>query len=487
MQKKITHHFRKLLLPLVLLFTLTLLISGPTAGSTYARSVQKPLAQEQTSVYLPLVSMFTPKCSKLAPTVFGTQMYGDTSKNSPYHTDLLASQTTWIRSEISWAATESVNTTPENYSWASNDLALAAAKDGCFHLIGTMVAAPSWAASVAKGPIDKTPISDFAEFMGALAERYDGDGTNDAPGAPVVNHWELYNEPDARADRPDQASWAKVGAKYAEMLKAVYPAIKAANPDAQVLMGGIAFDFFEDQGGTFVRSFINEVLQAGGGNYFDIMNFHFYPAFGENWTKSGGTGLPEKTQTIRRILNDYGITKPLMITEMGWHNNNEPTQPSDDETQARYLVELFVQSLASNVQMATWWPFVDIEGYQFEMGLVTYSNPHVRKPIFSVHVLLTQQLSSATFVRVWNRAETGADDLEVYEFNDVAQNRKLLVAWVRPIKTTNTRTLTISAGNAQVRDIYGAVNTVTDATDGSSDGKLKIKVGGRPFYIEISK
>ena len=176
-----------------------------------------------------------------------------------------------------------------------------------------------------------------------------------------------------------------------------------------------------------------------------------------------------------------------MITEMGWHNNNEPTQPSDDETQARYLVELFVQSLASNIQMAIWWPFVDIEGYQFEMGLVTYATPPVRKPVFPVHVFLTQQLRTAVFVRTWGRDETGADNLEVYEFNDPVQNRKLLVAWVRPIKSTATHKLTVPAGTAQVRDIYGATSTVADATDGSSDGKLSITVGGRPIYIEVSK
>ncbi len=483
MKNQPTFQFRQLLLALALFIVFTV----PSAESTHAYSLRKPLAQEQTAVYLPLVSNVAPKCTKLTATVFGTQMYGDTSKNSPYHADLVASQTAWIRSEISWLNIEPVNTTPENYNWSSVDLALAAAKDGCFNLIATQVYAPSWAATSPAGPIDKTPLTDFAEFMGAVVERFDGDGKADAPGSPVVSHWEMYNEPDATPILPDQPSWAKAGAKYAEMLKAIYPAVKAANPNAQVLMGGIAFDLFEDQGGTFVRSFINEVLQAGGGDYFDIMNFHCYPAFAKNWTQNGGTGLPEKTQTMRRILNDYKVTKPFMITEMGWHNNNAPTQPSDNETQARYVVELFVQSLASNIQMAIWWPFVDIEGYQFEMGLVTYSTPHVRKPVFPVHVLLTQQLRTATFVKTWSRSETGADDLEVHEFNDSVQNRTLIVAWVRPINTTATHKLSIAAGTAQVRDIYGAVSTVTDAADGSSDGKINVTVGGRPLNIEVTK
>ena len=36
--------------------------------------------------------------------------------------------------------------------------------------------------------------------------------------------------------------WGNDGDKYAAMLKAVYPAIKAANPNAKVVLGGIAYE-----------------------------------------------------------------------------------------------------------------------------------------------------------------------------------------------------------------------------------------------------
>ena len=74
MKNQPTFQFRQLLLALALFIVFTV----PSAESTHAYSLRKPLAQEQTAVYLPLVSNVAPKCTKLTATVFGTQMYGDT-------------------------------------------------------------------------------------------------------------------------------------------------------------------------------------------------------------------------------------------------------------------------------------------------------------------------------------------------------------------------------------------------------------------------
>ncbi len=131
-----------------------------------------------------------------------------------------------------------------------------------------------------------------------LAERYDGDRVNDAPGSPIITYFEMYNEPDGNS-LPEVRRWGHYGARYAQMLAAIYPAIKTANPNAKVLLGGIAYDGFEDKGGQFVRSFLDDVLNAGGGDYFDIMNFHAYPAFRGSWTPGKGSGLLEKANAIR--------------------------------------------------------------------------------------------------------------------------------------------------------------------------------------------
>ena len=52
---------------------------------------------------------------------------------------------------------------------------------------------PAWAATSPSGPVDKAPLSELAEYLAAAVERYDGDGFQDAPGAPEVHYFELYN------------------------------------------------------------------------------------------------------------------------------------------------------------------------------------------------------------------------------------------------------------------------------------------------------
>ncbi|MGC9320613.1 MAG: hypothetical protein ACP5KN_21450, partial [Armatimonadota bacterium] len=88
----------------------------------------------------------------------------------------------WIRLPIPWAAIEPSNTTPEAYNWSGLDASVSNAKDRGFQLILTLTGQPSWAAVYPQGPV--TDTEDIEEFLGAVVERYDGDGTADAPGSP---------------------------------------------------------------------------------------------------------------------------------------------------------------------------------------------------------------------------------------------------------------------------------------------------------------
>jgi hypothetical protein len=249
----------------------------------------------------------------------GFQVYGGANFGSPYYKDLIESGASWVRLGISWSAVEPENTTPANYSWSHTDTVAKLASEQCWPVIFMLSGNPGWASTLPEGPLDKTSLDELEEFMGALAERYDGDGIDDAPGSPIVLYFEMYNEPDAGASGANER-WGLYGDLYASMLKAVYPAVKQANPKAQVVFGGIAFDFFTDspQPGPFVRHFFDDVLDSGGGAYFDVMNYHFYPLFGWNWTKQypkDGPGLVEKAEAVRAVMRKYNVDKPLIITE----------------------------------------------------------------------------------------------------------------------------------------------------------------------------
>ena len=134
----------------------------------------------------------------------------------------------------------------------------------------------------------------FAKFMGDMVKRF-----------PRVKFWELWNEMDAGFTDLFGAE-AKVpmrerGRMYAEMLKVTYPAIKSANSNTWVLMGGM----------TDWSEFPRGVYEAGGAAHFDFMNLHTY-------------GVPVVYAFVGRGFALYSVMKefhdegrPLWNTEFG--------------------------------------------------------------------------------------------------------------------------------------------------------------------------
>lgn len=477
----------------VALAALALLISLARAQALPSADVARISGQVAVSetltntVMLPYVPNY--HCSYdlgYAKNHFGVQMYGSHNESSPYFCDLVASGATWVRNEISWGSVEPTDESPPVYRWNYTDAVFAPARLSGFNMIATINGNPSWAATYGRGPIDKAPLSRFADFAGALAERYDGDGVDDAPGSPIVEYFELYNEPDAGNLARDKR-WGNYGKEYAEMLAAVYPAIKNANPNAKVLLGGIAYDWFEENNGPYVRTFLDTVLANGGGNFFDIMNFHQYPPFAASWGAPNGPGLLEKTNAVRAKLTEFGFgDKPLVITESGAHSNDAVGLPLTPELQARYVTMLYTQVMAGNVDFMIWFMFYDpAAAYPYKNGLLTEATGNtrpIRKLSFDAYRTAVDLLTGATFVRQWTAAETGAPDLLAYQFTSKA-GAPFHVAWFGPITRTDAAPLRVAGSSAIVRDIYGAMRSVADADDGVTDGVITLQIGAQPAYI----
>ena len=472
------------------LFSLVLWGSAPSVGAQSVSvdpsgSSNSPLvipnSPEVTHrVFLPLAAK--PSDPPPPPVIFGVQIYSDLS--SPGAALPLATQAhvSWVRWHVLWAAIEPSNTTPANYNYYTDSAVLAAQKAG-LRLIITIDSAPPWAATIANGRIDKTDISEFAQFMGALVERYDGDGRQDAPGSPVVDYWEFYNEPDggyASSAQSGAAYWGPFGAEYAQMLCAVYPVMKAASPRAQIALGGIAHDWFTDEGGPFVRRFLDDVLDAGGGNCLDAMNFHYYPAFHLTWDPYG-SGLAGKANYLRSKLAPHGLANlPMIVTEAGWHSNDYSQFPSTPEIQAGYVVKLFVQSLASDVRVMMWWTWSDkeISGFWGANGLLDLNLQ--KKLAYHAYQTAASQLGNAAFQRILSPGVVHDDgSIQAYLF---LRGNPLYVLWSTE---PHPESVSLPGSSARVTDYVGnLVAQVADGDDGQSDGRVRVTVGADPRYVE---
>lgn len=413
--------------------------------------------------------------------LFGMQVYGSTEQNSTYYPYLINSQTSWVRSNVFWLHVEPENRDPANFSWAGTDDAIAAARadNGGLHLIVTIGVIPEWARlnpEWVDGPIHPDALGEFAEFVQAVVERYDGDGYLDAPGSPIVRHWELINEPDAGQNR-----WGYYGAEYAEMLRTVYPVIKQADPAAQVVFGGIAYDYFESQGGTFVESFFDDVLAAGGGAYFDIMNFHMYPLFAPNWGHDS-TGMKGKADILRAKLAAYGYHKPFVITEAGWHNSTDAVPPSNNNEQVDRLVQLVAHSFATDIKVMIWWMLYDPGDFLPNYGLVTRGSTPTPKDAYTAYRAAVALLNNAQFVRTLPPTETGTTLMEAHQFR--TDTGSLYIAWLNPYGTTETRPLSIPTASLTILDGMG--NLIGTAVDSDNDGYVTVTITTRPVYIQVN-
>jgi hypothetical protein len=274
--------------------------------------------------------------------IFGAQFMGNTSALG--QAQVLGVY--WIRTYLGWDNIEPLDTDPPTYNWGYYDAFLSSLATSDREVIVTIFHNPGWAATNMDGPIDKPGgLAAFGQFVGALVERYDGDGVDDAPGSPQIRYWEFYNEPDA-ADR-----WAGHGADYAAMLKTVYPAAHAADPTAQVVFGGLAYDWWLPEcppGTCWDQDFLSTVINNASGSqypYFDVLNYHFYNRLAGKWNP------PNVVGKLKHLLSNQvpvGLrTMPVLVTEYGEPFSGESQTPAySHQIASRYAVQGTTQLLA---------------------------------------------------------------------------------------------------------------------------------------------
>jgi hypothetical protein len=318
-----------------------------------------------------------------------------------------------------------------------------------------------------------------------MAERYDCDGNEDAPGHPCVNYWSFYAEPDNgdlwRAEKQGKGYWGHDGAGYAEMLSLVSPAIHAANPQARVLIGGLAYDFFEP-GGPFVRSFLTDTLAAlntmgGAPAYLDGIAFHYYP-INPLWPT-----IKEKAAEIRGIMANHGVADlPLLCPETGyWSSEN---QGSSEAEQADWLARLMVRGISVDLKVVSWHKVYDDVAPGDPDGAPSNTSGLLRldgsrKPAYYAYKTVTRELRGLRYT-----GPLDAAGMEGYTFLD-GRGKTKTVLWSAAGATrlafpyTHLRLVTSTGEESDIWD-----NQPGDL-DGEIPGQIELEFPEeQPFYVE---
>ncbi len=245
------------------------------------------------------------------PLAFGLSL-GNTLHDMP--TDQLDAQLAdmralgvgWIRIDVGWNDVQPKDAL--TYDWTKTDAVVSAAQAHGLKVLGVLAYSPSWARPYGCKSPSCAPVlnSTFATFAGKAAARYAG----------KIDQWEVWNEPNIKKFWQPKPN----AAKYADMLKVSYPAIKAANSNATVMSGGMSPAETAD-GNSAPRDFLSALYKAGAQPFFDVLGLHpySYPAPATtNYGWSAWSQMADQSTSIRSTMQANGDgSKKVWITEYG--------------------------------------------------------------------------------------------------------------------------------------------------------------------------
>ncbi|MFL5807651.1 MAG: hypothetical protein ACJ8CR_38730 [Roseiflexaceae bacterium] len=312
---------------------------------------------------------------------------------------------------------------------------------------------PSWATintpyPTSCGAIRTDKFGAFARFMQAVVTRYKSPVFN-------VQHWELGNEVDVdpRLVGPNSGfgCWGDIddpyygGRHYGEMLKVVTPVIKAADPVAQVWIGGLLLDSPMTQGAGKGRPelFLQGILEAGAAPYFDVVPYHSYPPYLNKvvdpdnppdgaWESWGGMASG-KARYLQQLMARYSVTKPLFLNETGLMCPEVApysawcTPPSAEfyRIQAIYVIRAFTRSLSVGVQGMIWYT-LDGPGWRYTNLLDANNQPTLA---YDSYRIFSAQLQNSEYLWPVNYG----NGVEAYAFRKAGQI--LHVVWAKQNQT----------------------------------------------------
>jgi hypothetical protein len=213
----------------------------------------------------------------------------------------------WVRADADWSWLEPEQGT---FNWAPLDQEVQSIEAAGMNADLIIDDTPPWARNSAADQLWGEPASAsaYATFAGEVAARY---------GPMGVKTYEIWNEENT------QLFWypAPNPSLYTSMLKDAYAAIKAVEPNATVLSGGLAPAADDGAGDIAPIEFLQDMYADGAQGSFDALGDHAYsyptlPDTEEPY--SGWSQMDQTSPSLRSVMVANGDgNKQIWITEIG--------------------------------------------------------------------------------------------------------------------------------------------------------------------------
>ena len=326
---------------------------------------------------------------------YGIQAHVWGQQHGPIIEKIKALDFHWLKVQVEWKHHE--GPTKGQYAWGDIDRIVDSCEANGIRLLVSVVKSPGWARGAgADYSVEGPPqnLQDYADFVGAMADRYRG----------RIWAYEIWNEQNLHYEWGNEPLDP---ARYVEMLRLAYGAIKAQDSQAYVISGAltptgapppVAMDDF---------AYLEQMYQAGLKNYCDGVGAHpsgynippDVPWPGYNDPGAGfrgpfeGPGANHHSWAFqgtmlgyRNIMVVYGDAgKRLWPTEFGWasvHGLGVPPAPNygyaadnTEEEQALWIERAY--------QMAKEWGWVG-PMFLWNLNFGPASGPQDEKAAFGI-------------------------------------------------------------------------------------------------------
>ena len=330
----------------------------------------------------------------------------------------------YLRCSFTWNAIEPQ---PGVYDWAFEDTLVNLAEQYHIQLIPYVAYPPAWAVRDAKD-FWKQPPRDpqiYAHFISRIVSRYRG----------RIAAWEIWNEPD------NTDYWTGSVDDFAALVKASVPRLRASDPNARVVLGGLAHG-----PSPFFRRLISEYHID---REVDVVAVHAYP---ETWTNERAETVFEQwIPELWDAMGRDGSRAELWLNEMGYADYRYGRSKASiygtnvfygyEHTanyQAAMLFKFEVMALASRyVSLAGWYRVDDFSRNEKRLGsdLVNYhlgleNTKGQPKPALLALRFFERLLGAATR-GIEPHITRGVNSQSVVKVFQRADGQLIVVAWLR--------------------------------------------------------
>jgi hypothetical protein len=253
-------------------------------------------------------------------TLFGVssfpEFYGLPDNTSDFDR-LAAGGMSLVRYEPCWDLLEPTRGTFDESVFTRTNEIMRLADDRGISLIVCFNKTPAWARNGGTNDSPPTNPADYADALAHFAARYR---------ARAQMRYEIWNEPNYAGfwgGTPNPAA-------YTAMLKLAYKAVKAVDPDAEVIAGSLSH---------YDPAFLAGMYAAGAHGYFDAFSLHPYtdgraPDDDTSWPPSA---FRPNIEGLHQALWAHGDEVPIWLTEFGYSVLSTDYKPVTEAQRAAYL------------------------------------------------------------------------------------------------------------------------------------------------------